>query len=149
MSSRGRVSPTITENPIRPLQDIDKAHMAILPPTALVPGVQARPPPLRPLAIPNRPPQVSQQPVARSEVWITTHNPGCAFKVRCLIDARGRIFGAAGLMGAGIEELPELELVVFRDVGEEELLVESSLVAVVPDHALVGPLAYRRIELVR
>jgi len=60
----------------------------------------------------------------------------------------GRVVAAVWLVRAGGEELPELELVVFRDVGEKEFLHERSLVAVVPGRALDCPFVYRRIELV-
>ena len=146
--SRGQISPATTESLIYPFQELDEPPMAILVFATCISGMHAVEPSLRLLAASDGPAQVLQQAAVRMEIRITTNYLRCFYVGICPLDRHGRLVFAAGLMRAGGEEFPELELVAFRDCGKEEFFHEHTLEAVVPGQTSACPSVKRRVELV-
>lgn len=100
-----------------------------------IPRVQTREPLLCLLAVPDRPPQMLQQPAVRSEGAVATDNVGGLLVVVCPLEGHGRFLVAASVRAGG-EEKQEPEFVVLRHWGVQQGFLELLLVAVVLVHAV-------------
>jgi hypothetical protein len=148
VSLRGRVSPATTESLIYSLQNLNESQVTWHFPATLISWMQALEPSLRLLTVPDRSPQVLQQPAFRPEVWITTHYLCSYLIILCARYIHRSIVVAVGLMRAGSEEIVVLDLVGFRDCSKEKFLHEPFLVLVVSNRVLVGPFTNRLVDLV-